>query len=74
MHLNKSSGYTLIQQQQQQQQGGDFNDFLFLPLLGEMIQFDKYIFQMGVVQPPSRKRYVFVAFFWQTVIFMEKFC
>ncbi len=27
--------------------GGGFKDFLFLPLLGEMIQFDEHIFQMG---------------------------
>ena len=27
--------------------GGGFKHFLFLPLLGEMIQFDVHIFQMG---------------------------
>ena len=27
--------------------GGGFKDFLFLPLPGEMIQFDDHIFQMG---------------------------
>ena len=27
--------------------GGGFKDFLFSPLLGEMIQFDDHIFQMG---------------------------
>ena len=27
--------------------GGGFNDLLFLPLPGEMIQFDKHIFQLG---------------------------
>ena len=27
--------------------GGGFKYFLFSPLLGEMIQFDKHIFQMG---------------------------
>ena len=27
--------------------GGGFKHFLFLPLLGEMIQFDEHIFQMG---------------------------
>ena len=26
---------------------GGFKDFLFSPLPGEMIQFDKHIFQMG---------------------------
>ena len=32
--------------------GGGFI-FLFSPLLGEMIQFDEHIFQMGLVQPPT---------------------
>ena len=32
--------------------GGDFKYFLFAPLLGEMIQFDKY-FSDGLVQPPT---------------------
>ena len=27
--------------------GGGFKDFLFSPLLGEMIQFDEHIFEMG---------------------------
>ena len=27
--------------------GGGFEDFLFSPVLGEMIQFDEHIFQMG---------------------------
>ena len=27
--------------------GGGFKHFLFSPLLGEMIQFDEHIFQMG---------------------------
>ena len=27
--------------------GGGFKDFLFLPLPGEMIQFDEHIFQVG---------------------------
>ena len=27
--------------------GGGFEYFLFLPLLGEIIQFDEHIFQMG---------------------------
>ena len=31
----------------QEQLGGGFKHFLFLPLPGEMIQFDKHIFQMG---------------------------
>ena len=32
---------------------GGFNFFVFSPLLGEMIQFDEHIFQMGL-KPPTR--------------------
>ena len=28
--------------------------FIFTPILGEMMQFDEHIFQMGLVQPPTR--------------------
>ena len=34
--------------------GGGFKHFLFLPLPGEMIQFDEHIFSKGLVQPPTR--------------------
>ena len=34
--------------------GGGFKHFLCLPLLGEMIQFDVHIFQMGGEKPPTR--------------------
>ena len=30
-----------------------FKDFFFSPLLGEMIQFDEHIFQMGGEKPPT---------------------
>jgi len=30
--------------------------FYFHPYLGEMIQFEKHIFQMGLVQPPTRMK------------------
>ena len=29
--------------------------FMFTPILGEMIQFDEHIFQMGWFKPPTRK-------------------
>ena len=34
--------------------GGGFNYLLFSSLPGEMIQFDKHIFQMGGKKPPTR--------------------
>ena len=34
--------------------GGGFKYFLFLPLPGEMIQFDEHIFQTGGKKPPPR--------------------
>jgi len=43
--------------------GGGFI-FLFSPLLGEMIQFDEHIFQMGLVQPPTSMA-LCVFFLWQ---------
>ena len=33
--------------------GGGFKCFLLLPLLGEMIQFDEHIFQLGWLKPPT---------------------
>ena len=35
--------------------GGGFKYFLFSSLPGEMIQFDEHIFQIGLLQPPTRK-------------------
>ena len=35
-------------------QGGGFKYVLCSPLLGEMIQVDEHIFQMGLVQPPTK--------------------
>ena len=40
--------------------GGGFKHVLFLPLPGEMIQFDEHIFQLGLVQPPPK--YMFYHF------------
>ena len=33
--------------------GGGFKYFLFSPLLGEDVQFDEHIFQMGWFKPPT---------------------
>ena len=33
--------------------GRDFKDFVFLPLPGEMIQFDEHIFENGLKPPTS---------------------
>ena len=48
---NVIDSYVFCRSPHQHQQisplGGGFKDFLFLPLPGEMIQFDEPIFQMG---------------------------
>ena len=36
-----------LKKQMEHDLGGGFKDFLFSPLLAEMIRFDEHIFQMG---------------------------
>ena len=47
-------GFESSRKPAQQKLGGGFKYVLFSPLLGEMIQFDKYS-SNGLVQPPTRK-------------------
>ena len=49
------------------QLGGGFICFIFIPIPGEMIQFDEHIFQMGLVQPPTSQPYSSIFQAWWVV-------